>query len=297
MSVIQRAAFWTLVYLGKPVGGIRPRRILWSLGEKAFRDRPIDADFNWYRDRWGSELRLNPRYFLDRMIIAVGSFEEGVHRCIADRVKPGMTCFDIGANIGEMTLHFARRVGPTGRVYSFEPAPAVRARLQAHVDRNPHAKVVHLSPAALSNRTGTAEFAFASEGISNQGMGSLVNRSADLLSNRCSVPTLTIDQFVAEQGISRIDVMKIDIQGAEPLLLEGGKHVFGDLSPDLIMEVSRTDLADLGKTPRDLLAQLADYGYASHILQHDGTPGAAISPDHDFDKEVVDDIFCTKSRK
>jgi FkbM family methyltransferase len=192
----------------------------------------------------------------------------------------------------------ARRVGPTGQVHAFEPAPLLLARLRAHVARNSAGAVVSVHGVALSDREGTIDMAVAPAVVGNQGMGSLVNTTHHLLSDRCTVRTATLDAFVTEHNITRIDFMKVDIQGAEPLLLDGGPHVFGTLGPDLIMEVSPKDMAAIGRSGSDVLGRLESYGYAVHGLSPDGTPArilrSADVTDSDFDG--IDAVYCTKSR-
>ena len=296
MTAFYRALFWTLARAGRPFGGVRPRRWTHAVAERAFPTGPNESDFRWVRDDWGSELRLNPYYYMDRTIIAFGQHERQVHRLLAARLRPGMVCFDVGANIGELTLHMARRVAPAGHVHAFEPAPLLLPRLRAHVARNPAGAAVTVHPVALCDREGSVEMATAPAAVGNQGMASLVNTTHDSLSELHTVPTTTLDAFVATRDIPRVDFMKIDIQGAEPLLLDGGRHVFGTLGPDLVMEVSPGDMAPIGRSASDLLVQLESFGYAVHSIAPDGTParrlhGAQVT-DSDFDG--VEAVFCTK---
>jgi FkbM family methyltransferase len=157
-------------------------------------------------------------------------------------------------------------------------------------------KIVDVRGIALSDREGTAKMSIAPEGVSNQGQGSLVNQSYKQLSVQCEVPTQTIDAFVASEKIERIDLMKVDIQGAEPLLLAGGKHVFGTMSPDLMMEVSPEDLVGMGRTSRDLLRQVEDYGYSIFTLTPDGRPSGRVRWSEVDENADFSNIYCTKSR-
>ena len=289
-----RALFWAAVYVGRPFGGLRPHRITYGLWHRAFTSADFsESDYGWWRDRWGSELWLHPRYHLDFTIIAFGYFDKALHRYIDRTVRSGMTCLDIGANIGAVSTHLARNVGPTGRVHAFEPVPGLRARLQKNLARNGCDAVVTVFPLALSNTTGEAHLAVAGVDADNQGLASLVASANDQLTSTLTVRTATLDEFVAAQRITRIDFIKMDIQGAEILMLEGARRTLSELRPDLIVEVSPQDLAGIGKNSRDLLELLEGCGYRIHELGGDGTPGAPIdargvSPD--FKRE---NIFCT----
>src|SRR4051812_23750848 len=94
-----RMAFRALARIGRPIGGVRPRRMYNWLARRGFHSYR-ENDFVWQCDRWGSELKLSPFYLVDRDILVTGSYEEPLHRLIRDRVRPGMVCFDVGANIG-----------------------------------------------------------------------------------------------------------------------------------------------------------------------------------------------------
>ena len=293
MQAACQSLFWTLARIGRPFGGIRPRRIIHRLARRAFPPHEVRPEnMRWLRDRWGSELLLHPYYLVDRAIIAFGDYDGTLHRFLEEHVRPGMICLDIGANIGEMALHMARLVGPHGHVHAFEPVPSVLARLRQNVQRNNLADRITVHPVALSNTTGTARIAFAEDTAENQGMGSLVTRDGPLHAE-CEVPTMTIDDFVRTHGIERIDLMKIDIQGAELLLLEGGRHVFGEMSPDLLMEVSPEDLRSLGRTSRDLLATVAAYGYTIHELTPRG-PGRTITAHTVPPNYSAANVYCTR---
>jgi FkbM family methyltransferase len=204
-----------------------------------------------------------------------------------------MTCLDIGANIGAVATHLARKAGPTGRIHAFEPVPGLRDRLEKNLARNGIDSVVVVHPLALSNQTGEARLAVAGIDADNQGLASLVASANDRLTATLTVPTMTLDEFAAAHGITSIDFIKMDIQGAEILLLEGGQRTLRALRPDLILEVSPQDMAGIGKTSRDLLTAIERCGYRIHELRTDGTPGAVIdsaSVSPDFDRE---NIFCT----
>ncbi len=106
----------------------------------------------------GSKLRLYPRsesgYYL-------GEHEPDLQQVLPRYLKPGMTVFDIGANIGFFAIAAANLVGPTGRVVAFEPNPAVVARLKENVELNGLADRVKIEQSAVGDFDGTAQFCFA----------------------------------------------------------------------------------------------------------------------------------------
>lgn len=256
-QLLSRIGFKTLCIIGKHFGGIRPRRVYHWLARRGH----TAADFRWVRNRWGYRLNLSPHFFLDRQIISFGEYDPILHRLIQKYVLPGMICMDIGANIGEMTLHMAKRVGETGKVFAFEPVTFVRDRLIENIKMNNAEEIIHVSGFALSNMDGNAEIAYADPMTENQGMGSLVNKENEVVAYTENVKTIKLDTFVDDNNINRIDIIKLDIQGAEPMALEGARNVLNRFSPIMFIEISPSDLACIGKTARDLVLQIESLGY------------------------------------
>jgi FkbM family methyltransferase len=303
MRQLYRAAYKTFCALGLPFGGLRPRRLYDKLGRLAY-DTP---EFNWFRNRWGDELFLSHYYHIDRNILNFGCYDENLHLAIENLVKPGMVCFDVGANLGEITLHLARRVGPLGSVYAFEPVPAVMERLRQNIERNypsqadhsadqPRAPKIHLFPLALSNASGKVQIATAGTNEDNQGLASLVNLDDKRTPARQEIQMVSLDEFVAQHQISRINLMKVDIQGAEIKLLEGGRRVFTEMAPDLLMEFSPQDLAAACKNSRDLGEALERYGYKIYRL-NGGKVGTQIRADSVTPTFHATNVFCSQRPK
>ncbi len=273
-------AFQLLARVGKPFGGIPPRRITHWLARKAYGKRKVFAsDFRWHRDRYDNEFLVHPHFLIDYNIIAFGIYDPQTANYIDKHVRPGMVCLDVGANIGVVSLHLARRTGVTGVVHCFEPVPHVFRRLQQHVERNQFQSIVRLHAIALSDQTGTISMSITDEDSSNQGIGSVALQNDDALDGRIDVRTMTLDEFAETSRLERLDFAKIDIQGAEPLFLQGGERTLARFRPDLLMEVESTYLAALGKSSADLLRQVESMGYAVFALRDDGGIGDRLRPD------------------
>jgi FkbM family methyltransferase len=272
-----KSLFWLLSRLGRPFGGIRPRRMTYWVARKAFGSPvPAEGDLRWYTDRDGSRFLLHPYFVVDREIIAFGAYDAALFAFINRNVTPGMVCLDVGANIGAMTLPLARRVGRAGRVHAFEPVPHLHARLRLHVETNDLTETVRTHRLALSDRAGETTIRIADPSFPNQGQGSLVSTPDDPASVAIPIPCTTLDEFVRKEGLSRIDLIKLDIQGAEPLFLRGATRTLANLRPDLLVEISPTDLAGLGLTSRDLLRAVHEIGYDIHTLTNAGRVGPPV---------------------
>ncbi len=186
-------------------------------------------------------IEVTPREMINRAIFLYGSFEISETRLVQAFLRPGMTFVDVGAHIGYYTLIGARLVGGTGHVHSFEPGSAMRAHLEANVARNSLDNVeIHVQ--ALARQTGEVGF-YPSTLTSNQGISSIIasgDEAAPLM-----VPSLSLDDFAARLG-RRIDFMKMDIEGAELQVIEGGQRLLaGAEAPPMIFEAH--DLAPVAR--------------------------------------------------
>jgi FkbM family methyltransferase len=291
MGIFFKTIYHALARTTGPLGGIRPRRIYDILARRAFHH----PEYEVFTNRWGDELLLSHFYHIDRNILIFGTYDLDLHLGLQRLLKPGMVAFDVGANLGEMALHMARLVGSGGQVWAFEPVPAIHQRLLGHIQRNNVGNIIHAVDLALSDQTGAAALAAPDEHADNQGLGSIANLTAKAGPVRTTIPTITLDDFVAQHGISRIDLMKIDIQGAEPKLIAGGTQTLSRFAPDLLMEFSPDDLRHTGTTSRDLAVQLSELGYQIHALIKEGI-GPAIeiqSLPLDF---AATNVLCRKRR-
>lgn len=150
----------------------------------------------------------------------LGTYEASKARRLASVIEPGMTCFDINANVGYYTLLFSHLAGPAGRVIAFEPLPQNVGYLRRHVRIN-RCNNVEILDLAVADYNGMARFA-ESERAS---MGRLSPSGG--LSVRCA----TLESILSEGTISTPDVMKIDVEGAELAVLMGGRKILETAKP------------------------------------------------------------------
>jgi FkbM family methyltransferase len=203
-----------------------------------------------------------------------------------------MTCLDVGANIGCVTTLLSRLVGPSGRVFGFEPVPHLFQRLKENIALNAFDRVASLYQMALSRETGQATIKAAWEDCDNQGMASLRNTDHPHLTRALEIRTITLDQFVREKHLDRIDLIKMDVQGAEPWVIEGGASTLRRLQPDLLLEVSPYDLRSFGKTSADLLQMIESVGYECYQLKSSGRVGSRVHAGTVGRGFAVDDLYC-----
>lgn len=148
----------------------------------------------------------------------LGTYESGIAKSIAARVKPGMTVFDVGAHAGYYTLMLSRLVGPQGRVFAFEANPDNASKLRRHLQIN-RIENVELVEAAVSDRSGTAFFD-VDAGIAKYGsIGAKYGYMGELAESGIPVRSVVLDDFPIP------DLIKMDIEGAETRAFAGASRL------------------------------------------------------------------------
>jgi FkbM family methyltransferase len=188
----------------------------------------------------------------------VSTVEADVEEVFLDLLKPGDVVYDIGANIGWFSMLAARRVGPDGAVYAFEPSLANAVYLRMNAATNGFDNVV-VVPAAVDDRDGWGRF---TEDSSLEG-----HLSSD---GESLVPLLSLDAWPEAAGCRPPDLLKIDVEGAEVGVLEGMRGLLSAVRPALIIELHETG-AEVGEVLRD-----AGYEHSPIGAPADGTPATHI---------------------
>lgn len=170
-----------------------------------------------------------------------GDAEPEVQDALAELVKPGQTVYDVGANIGFFTILCSRLVGPTGRVYAFEPIPRNLATLKHNIALNGLTNVVVVEK-ALSSSTGTAEMFVspwsAFHSLNVEGASKQENHGP--AAGEIVVETVALDEFVKGEGVRTPDLVKIDVEGAELIVVDGMRETLRCRQPLLLCELHDT---------------------------------------------------------
>jgi FkbM family methyltransferase len=189
-----------------------------------------------------------------------GSFEPNEFAFLDRVLKPGMTFADVGANDGYYTLFAAQRVGAAGRVLAFEPSSRERANLERNIGRNGLGNVT-IVPLALGAACGTAELQLAQSAHSGHNtLGRFANDGVKAESVE-RVELRTLDTVARELALDRLDVIKIDVEGAEASVIAGAGGVLKAMQPLIVLEVSDKALRGQGSDAERLIAALRDLGY------------------------------------
>lgn len=201
----------------------------------------------------GERVRLSARY---RHI----SWNPDEYRAFRDAVRRGVTVLDIGANVGAYTLMFATWVGERGRVFAFEPSPDTCDGLRAHVALNGFDDRVTIVPAAVAAAVGEAPFALhPSGGASSLAVASVADASC------VRVATDTIDHFCREHDLLPA-VIKIDVEGAELDVLQGGRNTLALPGLHVFVELHPAAWRDAGIGREEIERELREQGFVAEAL-------------------------------
>jgi len=189
-------------------------------------------------------------------------------------VEPGSVCIDVGSAAGLYTLALSRLTGPSGWVHSVEPLsfahPVWTRVLRAKGARNVRHHAVAL---AAEPGSGVMSVPVGRYGPVT-GRSFLAGRSSGLGSNaeftkqmEVSVQVDTLDELCARERLTRLDFIKVDVEGAELSVLEGGKRAIEAFRPTMLIEIEARHTVRYQYQPDDLAGWLAQRGYTMHTWQ------------------------------
>jgi FkbM family methyltransferase len=209
--------------------------------------RPVRLPSGVYFFKRNDSLGINLQTFETREL----AFAEGFFR-------PGMTVLDIGAHQGLYTLLAARCVRPSGRVFSFEPSPRERRALRLNLAIN-FCDNVAIQPLALGSNEATADLYVVDE--YNTGYNSLRPPNVPQPTRAVPVKVDTLDHWLAEKHIDRVDFIKLDVEGAELSVLRGASKSLVLLRPVLLVEVAQIRTSAWGYHAIEIVRFMQNIGY------------------------------------
>ena len=163
----------------------------------------------------------------------LGTYEPHLQSAIRKYVAAGNTVYDIGANEGYISLSLSKRVGPTGQVIAFEPVPRNLDLLRKNVANN-HLTNIRIFDVAASDRRGEAVVRIAG----SFGMASMMWHKKNSSAVQLVVKTVAIDDLVESGDLDQPQFVKVDVEGAEGLVLPGMYRTLARAKPVLFIESS-----------------------------------------------------------
>jgi len=261
------------------------RGFLTSIPAFPGRLRAVDSAASIARLLWGKErevelwnaapFRVNLEDRIQRQMW-LGCYESHVHRVLSALLGAGSVFLDVGANIGYHAYFAAGLVGPSGDVRAFEPDPDIHAVLTRNLASFKWARAENV---AVWDGAGSLEFE-RSFLPSESGWGALTAVRNLNRGQRISVRTISLDSWGSAAGLSSLDVVKLDAEGAELRIVAGARSILSEFHPVLLMEVSAPLLIQGGASPSALIGELSSLSYDTFILEDSRILPYADIPDY-----------------
>lgn len=264
-----------------------PWRIKWMRSTSAFAAAPVRTSIklaHWtameifskrleFRARNFSFVTM-PNNFCGLWSFVGDEFETDLLEFVDRTVKPGDVFVDVGANIGIYSVHASVAAGPDGKVISFEAHPLTAQVFRENVVLNAATNITLIN-AAVGAESGTLEMLYGRGDSGSTHVAVNADRST------VSVPVVTLDDNLAEMGISRVDYLKIDVEGFEPFVLRGARATIA-ANPGMTIqtEIDRRHLARYGLSPGDVFDLLREMGLTPHKVSSDGSLAAIDHADY-----------------
>ena len=205
----------------------------------------------------GMQLHLDLRAEKD---LWLGTYEPALMEAIEHFVRSNLTMYDVGANIGYVSLVLAKAAGPSGQVVAFEPLPANLVRLRANMALNPEGGRVQVVGAAVGARAAEAAFMVHKSG----GMGKLQAARGRQAEYEGSIPVevIVLDEWTKDHGKAAPGLIKIDVEGGEAAVLEGLTGMLRSHRPTILIELHGPEATSA------VQAILASADYALHAARN-----------------------------
>ncbi len=244
----------------RPVMEILSRRIKYRVSKRIARwtGKPQKRETKLF---WGQAMTIVYPEFVSTKIGRFSYFETDMTSMFIDVLRPGMTVYDVGSHFGYFSLLASEIVGPSGRVFAFEPTAGTFNVLQENAARRENISCLNM---AAYRETG--ELTFLDQGLNQSALNFIVGQeqleseSASATAKLIKVPAVKLDEFAAERGYP--DFIKIDAEGAEAPILEGMTEIIRRVHPGIGLEMGDQVCQRTGNSPcRENIELLMDHGY------------------------------------
>jgi FkbM family methyltransferase len=255
----------TIVEFERKIAKNLPSKLLRDLFPRGMRRL---AEYGFFRRPAVATTQYDFKMKVDRLdavkwfIYYFGLFEPQISLAWSRLLKSGDQVIDIGGNVGYHALLAGRLVGPTGRVVTVEPSQIIFEQLLSNIALNKYNQVFPLKN-AVSNASGEVDLYFAGENI--QGNSSIYKSNIHSISEK--VECITIQQIGDKIDLGSVKLIKIDVEGAEPLVLESLFHSLNQLNRDVVIFVeispNNTDKAE------KMLKPFLENGFQAQLIRNE----------------------------
>lgn len=240
----------------------------------------------------GAQAFLDLREGPFRTVLISGSFDPEFFRIAGAFLRDGGTCFDVGANAGLCSFGLVPSC-PRVEYHLFEANPSLWTLLRRSIGIHP-ATSFHLVKAAVGEREGIV-YLDAENADRDIGQAFISDRGV-------STPMVMIDRYIRDAKIDRVDFMKMDIEGYEPLAMQGAREsVAAGKLPVVYFEIKAPLLTRFLTTPSDVIEQFRSLGYQLyHVRRQDSRPptttvrGLGVAPVEDYAPDLWTDLLALR---
>ena len=208
----------------------------------------------------GYAMRLDLEDMVQESIFFFGFYERPLATYFLSLLSEGMVFVDIGAHVGQYTLLASKKVGPTGHVHSFEPHPRNFEALSHNVRLNGFTNISLHNAALADSATECQLFVNVEDvGSKNKGTHSLRRQKGWQRSATIPISTVRLDDVLGD--LTRLDALKLDVEGAELLVLRGAEQLLARFKPIIAFESAEESVASFGHSTTDAKRFLEERGY------------------------------------
>jgi FkbM family methyltransferase len=194
-----------------------------------------------------------------------GNFEKEETAFFKRNIKEGDICFDIGGNIGFFSLLFAR-CAPNGVVHAFEPICLNAKLISVNAALNNMNNII-VNMSAVGSEQGFVTFSVSKDSA----FSSMKDTGRKPVAESVTVPITTIDTYVAKNNITHVDIMKVDVEGAEEMVINGAALLLKNnkVKPRIILlELYDLNLAAFNTSVKRIMEKMISFGYSAYVIRH-----------------------------
>lgn len=225
----------------------------------AFLARRGYLDPVWHEFQPGLWMRLDISDLIQETILMEDCWDPLLTQFLRAELTLGNVFIDIGAHVGYFTLLAAKHVGQDGKVLAMEPNPTVAALLRQNLARSELRNVI-VEEVACSDSDSAPKLILYIPSDYNVAKASLSERNAGP-GTRVEVESKLVDQLVVKHSLPRVDLIKIDVEGAELAVFRGMKETLARFRPSVVTELNAELLASCESTVNDVKTFMENLGY------------------------------------
>jgi FkbM family methyltransferase len=209
-------------------------------------------------------MNLNIQDLIQETILLENVWDPLLTNFVTTNLRRDGVFVDIGANAGYFSLLASQCVGSGGKVLAIEPNPIVAEQLKRNIARNNLANVI-VAETACVDTTETTSLTLYLYGVSNSGRASVSRSNAESLES-VQVRATTADRLIRERDLQDVTLIKIDVEGAELMVLKGMQETIKRFKPTIVLELEDDLLKSFATTTEEVIRFLSEFGYVTLSL-------------------------------